>query len=296
MIRKLLFLVALCTSIISCKNNEKSIQDILLSNDSASVDFIGEHYVDAFKEHILINYEGKNIDLAVQERPFLFYCNNKVFKMDIDTIINYKDSLTAIRFHGALDSLIGFNSHVNSAPQALGIFVKKGDKYFLKQVVDVSTVFFCPWGSSTSLELHFENTDWPGPMLFSKYTDGNQGTIHEYVNAIDLSLNNLGYERFRFSNTIHSERTFYSDNEDLKNAGFPQNRITQPWKEVNKITERKLNYIFNEEHGTINVLRNSKTYWDISVSTKEVAYIMIMDSKSTDTLKYSIQGGIFSPN
>jgi len=296
MIRKLLFLVALCTSIISCKNNKKSIQDILLSNDSASVDFIGEHYVDAFKEHILINYEGKNIDLAVQERPFLFYCNNKVFKMDIDTIINYKDSLTAIRFHGALDSLIGFNSHVNSAPQALGIFVKKGDKYFLKQVVDVSTVFFCPWGSSTSLELHFENTDWPGPMLFSKYTDGNQGNNFEYIHAVDLSMNSLGFERFRFSNLVHSERTFYPDNEDLKNTGFPYKSIAKSWKEAYQITDRKLDFRFDEVQGSFNVLRNTKTYWDISVGTKEEENLMIIDSQLTDTLKYSIQGGIFSPN
>ena len=284
-INKLLVLVSCCILFVSCNNNKKSIQEILISNDSTAVNFIGEHYIDAFENYIIENYSGKNISLAVKEKPFLFYCRSQVFKMDIDTIINFNDSLSAIRFHGALDRLISYDSHISSAPQALGVFVRQGENYYLKRVVEVSDVFACPWGGSSKLELHFENSKWPGPMLFSKHTDGNQGNNFEYIHAVDLSMNSLGFERFRFSNLVHSERTFYPDNEDLKNTRFPFKSIAKSWKEAYQITDRKLDFKFNEVQGSFNVLRNTKTYWDISVGTSEEDILTIIESITTDTLK-----------
>lgn len=288
----LFFVVASC---YSCKAPTRDVAKVLQTRDSTAVDFIGEDYIAAFKRHVVANYSGKEIEGAVQEMPFLFYTEGRVFKMDIDTIIDYGDSLAAIRFHGALDSRIGFDCHVCYAPQALGVFVKRDEGYYLQEMVDVSAIFTYPWGRTSDVALHFEHTDWPGSMLFSRHTDGGQGNFVEFVHGIDLSVHSLGYERFRFSNEIRRESTFYPHSDDLTEAGFPNDKIHSPWQEAYKIMERNLSYHFDEQTGSFDIHRSTTTYWMILIGPEEEDVMEITESQEMDTLRYSIAGGIYAP-
>jgi len=294
MIRRPLIISIFVLCFAQCQKKPVSISNILLSNDSSAVNFIGDNFISAFKQHVFTSYSGIDLRKEVQQSPFLFYHHDRVFKMDIDTIISYNDSLLAVRFHGALDTAIRFSCHICSAPQALGIFVKRGSNYFPKDVVDVSEVFTCPWGASSDLELHFENTFWPGPMLFSTYTDGGQGNFYEYTHGVDLSIGSLGFERFRFSNTIRREQTYFPQDE----FAIPQFSIARAptgWKEAFKIIEVDLDHQFDESNASFDIIRNTNTHWTLWYGPNEENQLKIVVSKFQDTLKYTLQGGIFSP-
>ena len=278
----------------SCEPKVRDVAQVIRDKDSTQVDFVGSEFTNAFKSHIVNNYNGQDIFSVVGEKPFLFYHLDQVFKMDIDTGIVYQDSLIVIRFHGALDTLIEFSCHICSAPQSLAVFVKRQNGYWLKGLVDASRLFTCPWGSSTILELHFEDSGWPGPMLFSFHSDGGQGNFYQYVNAVDLSPYSLGFERFKFSNMIRHEMIFLPDFEDLSFHGFPHESVASKWKEAFKVSEKEITFRFNEEDHSFNIVRDTKVHWDIWIGPELENNQEIVVSDYVDTLNFTLQGGIFS--
>lgn len=290
---KLLLVISILTLISSCQNNKHSSDLTPIASDTLTIDSIGPDYIDAFRPHVLTNYSGEDIYRMVEQKPFAFHKYDVMFKMDIDTIIAYEDSLFAVRFHGALDRRISFDCHNCSAPQALAVFVQRGDQYIPLKVVDVSDAFVSAWGGVSPLELRFENTITPGPMLFSTNTDGAQGNYDQYVHAIDLSLATLGFERFRFSNPTRREQIFFPDSDKLESWGFPKEKVTQSWKEAYYVTDTDLMYIFNKENSSVDVIRHHRAYWNVWYGPSGIVEVeKIMDSEYRDTLSYSVQGNI----
>ena len=290
----LFVLLAVQQLVSSCEPTVRDVAQVIRDKDSTQVDFIGGEFTNSFKSHIIKNYNGKDIFSFLGENPFLFYHLDQVFKMDIDTGIAYQDSMIAIRFHGALDTLIEFSCHICSAPQALGVFVKRQNGYWLKELVDASSLFTCPWGSSTILELHFDNSGWPGPMLFSFHSDGGQGNFYQYVNGIDLSPYSFGFERFKFSSMIRHEMTFLPEFEDLSFHGFPYESVVSHWKEAFKVIEKELLFRFNEEDHSFKIVRDTKVHWDIWIGPELENNQEVVVSNYVDTLNFTLQGGIYS--
>lgn len=280
----------------SCKSTDRDVAQVIRDEDSTQVDYVGEEFIDAFRAHVIKNYEGKNILDAVREKPFLHFNRlyETVFKMDIDTMITFNDTMVAVRFHGALDSLILFSCHICSAPQALGVFTKKGDSYYLNELADVSKQFHCPYGGSTKLELHFDKSAWPGPMLFSWHINGWQGNFYEYVEGVDLSRYSVGNTRFSFSNSIRKESTFFPNIEGYVEAGFPSELVPKGWRESYIIFERGLSYFFDEEARSFEIRRSSNSHWEVWYGEENMV-VLPTHARKEDTLRYSIEGGFFSP-
>jgi hypothetical protein len=278
-----------------CNSETREVRNVISTNDSSRVDFIGDHFIDAFEQHIVQNYDGSDIYSIVETKPFLLFKDGTVFKFDIDTVIQFYDTLSVIRFHGALDPHVNYGCHVCSAPQVLGVFVKRDLGYFLKEIIEASELLECPWGGSTALEIHFEDSGWPGPMLFSTYTDGQHGNFDTYVKAIDISPGSLGRLRFLFSNTIRRESTYFPDSKDLELANFPFSQFRDPWIESYKIMERDLHFEFDEVNEVFEILRTTHHFWDIWFGPDEENSIKIPIALEVDTLSYSIEGGIYSP-
>lgn len=290
----LIIFTIFCTGSKHCQKESFPFMDVADSNNSRGVNYVGDNFIDAVKQHVIYNYAGNDLFNEVKRAPFLFYYHDRVFKMNIDIIIPYNDSLFAVRFHGALDTAISFNCHSCSAPQALGVFVQRGSVYFPKEVVDVSDAFRWPWGASSHLELHFENSFWPGPMLFSTYTDGGLGNYYQYTHGIDLSSGSLGFERFRFSNTIRLEKVYLPEDDSI-NSEFPIDKVPQGWKEAYKITEVDLNQLFHENNASFDIVRNTNTHWTVSYGPNEEHQLKILVAEFQDTLNFTLHGGIYAP-
>ena len=268
-----------------------------LSGRIEGLDFQGRGFEKAFEEFCFSEYKDVSLgQLAL--RSFTFtdsnYSHDVKFKMEMDTIIYFHDSLAVLFFNGAKSDQVPFSCHVCYPPYALVLFKLKANLFSPMAISTEVKGLLMPSSIAPSLQILFEDQYWPGPQLLLKSTDGNNGHFYSNLTSVDLSPYSFGVQRLLFSQDIKNIRTFFPDADE---QFLPKN---YHWKngtlEVYKMLDRSFELITDKSNGLIVMPRVTHNYWLEWNGGEFLDTIENTHNITIDTLYFQNEGTVYSPS
>ena len=261
------------------------------------LDFQGRGFEKAFEEFCFSEYNNVPLE-GLGMRSFTFidsnYSYEVKFKMDIDTMLYFHDSLAVLFFNGAKSDLVPFSCHACYPPYALVLF-KEIDNVFtpLAITTDVNGMVM-PSSTTPSLQIVFEDQYWPGPQLLLQSTDGTNGHFYSNLTSVDLNPYSFGMQRLLFSQDILNNRTYFPDADE---KFLPKNyRWKEGTQEVYKMLNRSFELILDKGDLSIVMPRVTHNYWLEWNGGEFLDTIENTHNITIDTLYFRYEGTGYSPS
>jgi hypothetical protein len=261
------------------------------------LDFQGRGFEKAFEEFCFSEY--KNIPFEeLGMRSFTFidsnYSYDVKFKMDMDTMLYFHDSLAVLFFNGAKSDQVPFSCHACYPPYALVLFKQNANVFTPLAITTEVNGLLMPSSTTPSLQLIFEDQYWPGPQLLLHSTDGTNGHFYSNLTSVDLNPYTFGVQRLLFSQDIKNNRTFFPDADQQ----FLPNNYS--WKdgtqEVYKMLDRSFELITDKSDLSIVMPRVTHNYWLEWNGGEFLDTIENTHTITIDTLYFQYEGTGYAPS